>query len=430
MSAGPQVDWFSQNAPANAATSSGDWFADNGPSSAEPSTYQKLTAVDQTTQNPALRFLSNVGGAVIGAPAAIGSAILHPVDTVNNIGKSVNDALDTYANPATRPSWEGIKSVLPEALGLGTGNVAAGEIGGAALKGGTAAAKSLVPKGVPEYLYRTALKPSTTIPQARANTMIQTGLQNSIPVSAGGLEKIGSLIDDLNDKIKTTIDNGANQLVRRPDGTIQQGVTVNKFKVASRLGDTTQKFSTQVNPASDLNAISESGNEFLQSQPNEIPASQAQALKQGTYQQLKNAAYGTLKPAAVEAQKALARGIKEELVNQFPEIKDLNAQDSKLIDLDGVLEKAVNRIGNHQVIGIGTPIMAGAAKAVTGSTGAAAVVGMMKGVLDNPLVKSRIAIALARKGVSLPGAMNRISAYSAALGAGANAAQNGGQENQ
>jgi hypothetical protein len=390
----------------------------------EPTLYQKLTApFDPDVHNPATRFLSSVGGAVIGAPEGIANTFKHPIDTA----KGVVSSLQAWRDPNT---WKGALSVLPEALGQGVGNVAAGEIGGAATAAAKSGAASLVPKGFPEYLYKTALKPSTKIPQARTDAMIKTALQNDIPVSRGGLEKLGSLIDDLNDKIKTTIDNGANQLVRGPNGTIQQGVTINKFKVASRLGDTTKKFQTQVNPTSDLNAISESGNEFLQNQPNEIPASQAQALKQGTYQQLKSAAYGTLKPAAVEAQKALARGIKEELVNQFPEIKDLNAQDSKLIDLDGVLEKAVNRISNHQVIGIGTPIAAGAAKAVTGSAGIGVVAGVIKGVLDNPVVKSRLAIALSKKGVNLGTASSRIAAYSAALDAGASGAQNAGQGNQ
>ena len=401
--------------------------AQHGGTAAEeekPSLYQKLTApIDPGAHNPATRFLSSVGGAVIGAPEAALNTMRHPIDTA----KGVVSSLQAWRDPNT---WKGALSVLPEALGQGVGNVAAGEITGAAGSAAKSAAASVVPKGIPEYLYRTALKPSTKIPQARADTMIQTGLQNSIPVSRGGLEKLGSLIDDLNDKIQTTVDKGANQLVRRPDGTIQQGITVNKFDVASRLSDTAKQFKTQVNPGADLNAIGESGNEFLENQPNEIPASDAQALKVGTYRQLKKAAYGSLKPAAVEAQKALARGIKEELVSQFPELKDLNAQDSKLIDLDGVLETAVNRISNHQVIGIGTPIAAGAAKAVTGSAGVGVVAGVIKGVLDNPVVKSRLAIALSKKGVNLGTASNRIAAYSAALDAGASGAQNAGQGNQ
>lgn len=273
--------------------------------------------------------------------------------------------------------------------------------------------------GAPERMYESALKPSTTIPAPKRAAMVQTGLQYEIPVSASGMEKLSNLVDDLNSNIKATIDAGS-----------QAGQTVNKYAVASRLADTTKRFSNQVTPLSDLANISDTGNEFLGNQPNEIPASQAQAIKQGTYQQLKNTAYGTLKNSTVEAQKALARGIKEELVNQFPELKDLNADESKLLNLDPVLERAVNRISNHQVIGIGTPIAAGAAKAVTGSTAVGAISGLMKAVVDDPMIKSKLAIALARKGVPTVNAATRLGAYSSALGNAANGEAHADQEGQ
>jgi hypothetical protein len=279
--------------------------------------------------------------------------------------------------------------------------------------------RTAMPGGTPERLYESSLKPSTTIPAPKRAAIVQTGLENQIPVSASGAEKLSNLVDDLNSKIKQTIDQGN-----------QQGATVNKFSVASRLGNTAQKFATQVTPVSDLSNISEAGNEFLATHPNEIPASDAQALKIGTYQQLKSAAYGTLKSSTIEAQKALARGIKEELVTQFPELKDLNAQESQLLNLDPVLERAVNRISNHQMIGIGTPIAAGAAKAVTGSTGIGAVAGLMKAVFDDPMIKSKIAIALASKGVRPMSIPTRFATYSTALGNAASGAANADQERQ
>lgn len=259
-------------------------------------------------------------------------------------------------------------------------------------------------KGVAERLYQSALKPSTTIPPAKVASIVQTGLENKIPVSAKGLETLGALKDAVDKNIADMIASDPN----RP---------INKFDVTARLGETAKKFQTQVNPEADLNAISEAGNEFLRNQPGEIPASQAQSLKQGTYQQLKGKAYGELKSATIESQKALARGLKEELNTAFPELADLNAQDSKLINLESVLEKAVQRNSNHQMIGIGTPLAAAGAKAVTGSTGLSAVAAALKGIVDDPVVKSRLAIALNRRGVPLPDAMARVAGYSAALGA-------------
>jgi hypothetical protein len=145
-------------------------------------------------------------------------------------------------------------------------------------------------------------------------------------------------------------------------------------------------------------------------------AADAQAMKQGTYQVLKGK-FGEQGSASVEAQKALARGLKEEIANQFPEISNLNANESRLLQLQPVLERAVNRISNHQLIGIGTPIASGAAKAVTGSASVGVAAGVLKSVLDNPYVKSRLAISLS-KGAKIPYAQAaaRVGAYSASLG--------------
>ena len=139
-------------------------------------------------------------------------------------------------------------------------------------------------------------------------------------------------------------------------------------------------------------AVSRAGNEFLRSQPTDIPVQQAQEMKQGTYQQLRNS-YGQLSSATVESQKALARGLKEELQQQFPQIQNLNAQEGKLIDLDSALDRAVTRISNHQLMGIGSPLAAAGAGAATGSPPMALASGVFKAILDDPVVKSKLAIA-------------------------------------
>jgi hypothetical protein len=145
----------------------------------------------------------------------------------------------------------------------------------------------------------------------------------------------------------------------------------------------------------------------------------AQEMKQGTYQVLKGK-FGEQGSAAVEAQKALARGLKEEIASQFPEISNLNAGLSKMLDLEPALERAVNRISNHQTVGIGTPIVGAAAKAVTGKALIAAPLMVMKAVLDDPYVKSRLAIAVSKSSkIPIGQATARVQAYSAALAASA-----------
>lgn len=260
---------------------------------------------------------------------------------------------------------------------------------------------------VASKLYQSALKPppgSYSTPEVAS--MVKTGLENKIPVSSGGIDRLNGLVADLNSKIKATIDAGA-----------ARGATVNKFSVASRLGQTADKFATQVTPESDLNAVGQTGNEFLRNQPNEIPASRAQALKQGTYQQLGDKSYGELSSATIESQKALARGIKEELAQQFPEIAGMNAKESQLFGLEPALERAVRRIDNHDIISLGSKVAAGAGAAFGGAPGAVAA-GLMEKVLGLPLVKSKLAIMINHAGkgsVPMNAATGRIEAYVTAL---------------
>lgn len=266
-----------------------------------------------------------------------------------------------------------------------------------------------------EDLYQSSLKPSTAGNPIKAaiknKANIATGLENEIPVSAGGAEKLAALIDDVNAKMDAAIPKGST-------------ATVNRLDVASRLGDVGDRFRTQVNPESDLAAIQSSGEEFMRTQPRNIPVEDAAALKSGTYTQLRGK-YGELKSAQIESQKALARGIKEELIQQFPELKSLGIQDKALLDLQPALEKAVQRVGNHQVIGIGTPIAAAGVKAISKSSGLAATAATLKAVIDNPFIKSHLAFALAKaskgKGITVPPIM-RVQGYVNALGQAANAA--------
>jgi hypothetical protein len=280
-----------------------------------------------------------------------------------------------------------------------------------AAKAGTKVASKLgnVTDAVAEKMYQSALKPGPrSYTPEEVESMVQTGLENKIPISKAGVKRLDGLVSDLNSKIAADIKAGSDA-----------GATVNKYKVASRLGDTANKFKTQVNPDADLAAVGKSGSEFLENQPNEIPASDAQALKQGTYRQMGDKAYGELSSAVKESQKALARGIKEELAEQFPEIVPKNAAEAKLLGLDDALEAAVNRTRNHNILGLGTKIigvgggaLAGGAEGAALGTGAA----VMHEVLSHPAVQSRIAIAISRASkIPFPTALARVGAYVSAL---------------
>jgi hypothetical protein len=245
---------------------------------------------------------------------------------------------------------------------------------------------------LPQYLYRTALRPgmtntgTTTLEEA--NQLARTGLQYAAPVTDKGVATIGDALNDLNNAITQRVQAGAGA-----------GQTVSRSAVAQRLLPVEQRFGLQVAPESDLRDINRVGDQFTRTNAPDIPVTEAQAKKVGTYQQLQGK-YGKLSEAEVEAQKALARGLKEELVQAMPELAHLNEQDSRLLDLQGVLEKAVNKSALGSTGGgIGSLLKTG----IFLKNPALGTALVMKGVLNDPVVRSRLAIALNKAQYRVPG---------------------------
>jgi hypothetical protein len=361
-------------------------------------------------------------------------AVVHAVKAAPIVGPAI-DKMAQQAPPLTGSYMHQVGQVASNPAAMGTGVGAAVQAAPLALSGLDAAApaRPIIPNPpvgqvlgrvallgkTPEAAYESAMKPSPALPATDRAAVVQTGLENAIPVSKAGVAKIGDLIDDLNQKIKDTIAADPN----RP---------IDPNAVATRADIAKQKFAQQVNAQPDLDAIEASKQQFLKEQ-GAIPqagiaappmnADDAQAMKQGTYRVLAGK-YGEQGSASVEAQKALARGLKEEIATQFPELNNLNAAESRLLDLQPVLERAVNRISNHQAIGIGTPIAGIGAEALTGSTTIGRVAMVMKGILDNPGVKSRLAIAVSKANkIPISTATSRVNAYAASLGSTAVASQ-------
>ena len=197
---------------------------------------------------------------------------------------------------------------------------------------------------VAHNLMQSAAKPTLeALRTGKAATAIDTMLNEGINVSAGGIAKLRSKIGELNREIMQAI--------------VTSPATVDKGKAASVLFDTVRKFEKQVTPGADLNAINKVWDEFL-SHPllvgrQEMPVQLAQELKQGTYRALGNKAYGELKGAEIEAQKALARGLKDEIADAVPSVRALNAQESKLLTALDVAERRVLMDANKNPAGLG-----------------------------------------------------------------------------
>lgn len=208
--------------------------------------------------------------------------------------------------------------------------------GGEAVKGGVAL------KDIGRELMQSALKP--TIKQLKsgdAATAIDTMLENGFSATKGGVAQIKAKIAELNAQIA--------------DAIASSGATISRGDVGQRLMTTLEKFSKQVNPEADMAAVRRAWEEFknhpLLKGQSDIPVQLAQELKQGTYKQLSKK-YGQMGNAEVEAQKGLARGLKEGIAEAVPEVAGLNAKESDLIKTLNVAERRALMDLNKNPIGL------------------------------------------------------------------------------
>lgn len=320
-------------------------------------------------------------------------------------------------------------------------------IPGSATKLGMKAAGKVIPSLSPQKIMQSGLERVLTKRDfAKAPELAETALEAETRIHPKGIEKLHGLIENLNETV-------ADMLTEHAEKTIKPE------KVAERTGDLLKEYSeggprSSVNPEADRAAIAASQQEFLRvhgaqpagaagqqiagfdangnlvmapspavpSKPMSVVA--AQAEKQATYAQLRKK-YGELGNASIESQKALARGIKEEIAEAVPEVGALNAKESKFIGLDQAFERAVVRVTNQKLLNVGTSVATLGAKAATGSNKAALVAGFLKAVYESPDLRSRLAIAVNRAQRLNPGkfgpanmatATSRIESYIQSLG--------------
>lgn len=249
-------------------------------------------------------------------------------------GGATTDWLSSKGVPAPVAGAAGTAvKMIPDLVTLPLGSIG----GGAAARAGGVALQD-----IGKSFMQQAVKPTLeTLKSGEAATAIDTMLKKGINPTHGGVEKLRDMIDVLNVQVKDAIASSVE--------------TVNKGKVGKSLIDTFNKFKNQVNPKADLEAIRKSWMEF-RSHPDligktEIPVQKAQELKQGTYDILRKK-YGQLGSAETEAQKGLARGLKEGIAEKIPQIAGLNAEESKLIKTLNVAERRALMSMNNNAGGL------------------------------------------------------------------------------
>lgn len=231
-----------------------------------------------------------------------------------------------------------------------------------------------------EKLYQSALKPSTALLK-KSPDVVKTGLKEGVRVSEGGLNKVRGIMEDIGEEISKVIDTG-----------IAQKKVVAKRDLLPYLDEMKEYLGNSLGGKELVRQVDDLSKKILKELPDNIPIEKAQKIKQTT-QSLLSKYYSKLAPTEIEAKKQLTRGLKEEIANQVPEIRALNARDSKLYGLEDALEAAMKRIGNKNIIGLGDMFALGSGGVTGGKKGAGTVL-LLKKILLNPTTKSGGAILL------------------------------------
>lgn len=230
--------------------------------------------------------------------------------------------------------------VNPEDAGVGA--IVGGLLPGAVqLSGAAGNALSRKITGGADRLMQSAIKPTIAqLKSGEADTAVKELLARGINPTEAGVNKLRALIDDVDNQIGASI--------------AGSGAQIDKQNVLSRLLNTKSNFSNQVSPTADLKAIQGVADDFM-AHPNfsgsSMPVQAAQDLKRGTYKVLEKK-FGQMGSAETEAQKALARGLKEEIATAVPGVQGMNEELSKLITTLNVSERRALMEMNKNPMGL------------------------------------------------------------------------------
>lgn len=410
-------------------------------------TPQKLSAGDVITG-----AISNIPESAANMAKGIGSTIMHPIETVKSLGKLVAGGAGMVATGGAgpqpyEPELEAVGNFLKDRYGgienlkktiatdpvgfiadLSTvlgGSGAALKAGGLAKAGGIvskaggmldpinalvntgrAVAKGVakIPLTSPERLYTSAVKPPKNIKKspAQLNKEISTGLEEGILPSEKGLENLNKTVSDIEGAQEAAVQSKLPYFVTKEEALQHVPSVIDEYSKKA------------IFPTESRGIIEGATKKFIEEHGDWIGLEKAVSLKKGLYEDLKGK-YGrqtTAPQEMVDWSKAVARGLKdsvyEAVVQANPELKALGKKEGALLGLKSAIESGAQRISKRDIMGIGLPIKTGVATGVGKAFGIESVgliAGLAAGIIDTPLVKARLAVAL-RKAQKKPFSTN------------------------
>jgi hypothetical protein len=325
-------------------------------------------------------------GATLGGIAAVpltGGTSLWPAMAAAGLGGAGGAGLGMLAGAATGTGdAPATASGVLRAMGEEGAMQAGAEAGGRAISG--------VLRAGANRLYQSVLKP-TLAARTEYPTLVQTAVENAIPVSKGGAEKAAAL--------KEASMQTADQLVH--DASAQPGApTIDPRQAVSGITDAIQSVRDLPVARPQMKAIGDYGRQYLAEHPTPMTLEQAQRAVRATDKYYDPAYRATIdrSNALTNGQTAAAVGINDEtrglLRQAVPGLQAQNANTSALRGVEDAVARRAGQQGNLSAVGMQHLINAGL------GAGAGELYGRDRGIgtfaamemLTNPMVASQIAI--------------------------------------
>jgi len=315
-------------------------------------------------------------------PVQLPNTFTSPVKTAFDIASKISPAISSFEEKKGLPTGT-LTTPKNKAQKVGFyGEKVAEFVNPVGLKGTSSVIKKPLTI-VAEKLYQSALKPKNIVKDGKVVTdaldVVKTGLKEKVWLTKGGVERVANKIDDFEAQLGDAIEEVAGK-----------GQKIATKGMQNYLNEAKRFFENQIDVKEAQKSVKEIdalGKNFIKKYGKEIPIEEAQKIKVATGQMLRKY-YDRMSSAGIEGQKQATRFLKEKIVEKAPVVGDINKRLSSLYKFDEALSKASGRIGNLNLLGLGTKIGAAAG----GSKGAA--IGIVADLLDKAAFKSGAAIGL------------------------------------
>jgi hypothetical protein len=244
-------------------------------------------------------------------------------------------------------------------------------IGKVLSKTGEAIAKTTLP----EKLVESAYKFSTTRDPLESANLTSQVLENKLVPKKKNLANVTQIYEELNKKIQDQI---GSKMTSEPD------VAFSTNEMAKRgQGAASRKFQG-ANRAEAQATIGRQVDEFRGNRGETMSPLETQQMKTSTYRELGDKAWDQQKTPSAEAQKGIAIAARDMLEEWMPELRIDNTKLGNWLEAEPAIRRAINRIENRDVVGIGLPI----------KTMAAGPLGLIQAILEMPKTKTRLALLI------------------------------------